>query len=209
VRVVNEHNTNLWQNVESALAEHSANGYKIACIEAEKVFRYLLKSKGYPIADLENLLVLYGWKLTDREGLKKALKKNREIKDTFEYQLSSFEAEDIVETFKQAIADFSDAKTLGWQKRFILFYQNYISLKSSFAKKLTIGLLGFFLIVKFLARTSFGNSMTAATVRIADFIYSWFLFFLILAFGLFLLVLVAFSKFDNKKTRIKSIKDKN
>jgi hypothetical protein len=209
MRVVNEQNQDLWQNVESALTEHSSNGYKIACIEAEKVFRYLLKAKGYPTNELENLLVLYGWKLTNKEGLKNALKKNKEIKETFEYKLSSFEAEDIVETFKQAIADFSDAKTLGWQKRFILFYQNYISLKSSFAKKFTLGVLGFFLIIKFLARTGWGNSITRLFVNIADFIYSWFLFFVVLAFGLFLLVLVLFSRFDSNKTRIKSINEKN
>jgi hypothetical protein len=208
MRTVNEKYENYWQNVEQALAEHSPNGYKMACIEAEKVFKHLLKSKGYPTKDLENLLVLYGFRLTNKEGLKKALKKTAEIKETFDYKLSSFEAEDIIESFKQAINDFSDSKTLGWQKRFILFYQNYVSLKSSFAKKLILGLLGFFLIVKFLSRTSPGNSLAQFIVQIADFIYSWFLFFIVIAFGLFLAMILLFSRFDKNKTRIKSIQEK-
>ncbi|GEM_PF-1041474 len=208
MRVINQKNINLWDEVDRSLEEHSSSGYKIACIEAEKAFIYVLKSKGYPINNIKQITMLFGWRLTDKTGLIKALEKTNNIKETFDYTLTSFEAEDIVESFKQAIKDFSESKSLSWQRKFALLWQNYMSLKTSFAKKIVIGLLAFFLVIKLLSSTKIGLSVANYLIKIANVIYSWFILL-----GLFGIVLVAFfviifAFLERKKTRIKSIDKK-
>jgi hypothetical protein len=208
MRVINQKNENLWDEVTRSLEDNSSSGYKIACIESEKVFKHVLKAKGYPISDLNQIITLFGWKLTDKEGLKKALKKTDQIKETFDYQLTSFEAEDIVESFKQAIEDFTNKKSLTWQRRLTLFWQNYISLKTSFAKKSLIGIIGFFLIVKLLASTKDGNKIAQFFIGLANFIFSWFVFFGLLLLIAVIFIIVIFTYLEKKKTRIKSIDQK-
>jgi len=208
MRVINQKNENLWDEVDRSLEDHSPSGYKMACIEAEKVFRSVLKTKGYPTKDINQILTLFGWKLTDKEGLKKALAKTHEIKETFDYNLTSFEAEDIVTCYKQAIKDFSDRKALSWQRRFALLWQNYISLKTSFAKKTLLSFFGFFLVIKILSSTEIGREITAFFVKIADIIYSWVAFFAIIAVVLLIFIVLIFSVLEKKKTRIRSIDEK-
>lgn len=208
MRVINQKNENLWDEVERSLSEHSSAGYKIACIEAYKVFKYVLKSKGFPVSDISQIITLFGWRLTDKEGLKKAIAKTEQIKETFDYNLTSFEAEDTVESFRQAIKDFSDKKALSWQRRFALLWQNYLSLKTSFAKKSLIGFLGFFLGIKILAKTEIGNKIVDYFIGFADVIYSWVAFLAILALLFFILVVIIVAFLEKKKTRIKSIDEK-
>jgi hypothetical protein len=208
MRVINQKNENLWDEVDRSLEEHSASGYKMACIEAEKVFRSVLKTKGYPTTDINQIISLFGWKLTDKEGLKKALAKTKDIKETFDYKMTSFEAEDIVTAFKQAINDFSGAKALSWQRKLTLLWQNYISLKTSFAKKTLIGFFGFFLAVKILSTTEIGKEVTQFFVRVADIIYSWMTFFALIALIILVFIVVIFTILEKKKTRIKSVDHK-
>jgi len=208
MRVINQKNENIWGEVERSLEEHSSSGYKMACIEAEKVFKHVLKNKGYPVSDINQVITLFGWRLTDKEGLRKALKKTEQIKEIFDYQMTSFEAEDIVESFKQAIQDFSDKKALSWQRRFALLWQNYISLKTSFAKKTIIGFFGFFLLIKILARTNIGRNITDFFIRIADIIFSWVVFLGTMALVAIIFIIVIFAYLERKKTRIKSIDEK-
>ncbi|MDD5692959.1 MAG: hypothetical protein WC437_01250 [Patescibacteria group bacterium] len=208
MKVINQKNDNLWDEVERSIEEHSPSGYKISCIEAEKVFIYVLKSKGYPTKDINQTLALFSWRLTDKEGLKKALRKTEQIKTTFDYQMTSFEAEDIVESFKQAIKDFSEAKSLSWQRKMVFLWQNYLSLKTSFAKRTIIGFLGFFLIIKLLSSTKVGQSIVVFFVRISNVIYSWFVLLGLVSISLLIMVIVIFAYLERKKTRIKSIDEK-
>lgn len=208
MRVINQKNENLWDEVERSLGEHTPSGYKMACVEAEKVFKHVLKSKGYPIQDISQIITLFGWRLTNKEGLKKSLRKTEQIKETFDYQMTSFEAEDIVEAFEQAIQDFSDKKALSWQRRFALLWQNYLSLKTSFAKKTIFGFFGFFLAIELLAKTNFGHSVVTLFVDIADVIFSWFIFLGALALIAVVFIVIIFAYLERKKTRIKSIDEK-
>ncbi len=208
MRVINQKNENLWDEVDRALEEHTPSGYKMACIEAEKIFRHVLRSKGYPTSDIGQIITLFGWKLTNKDGLKKAIKKTAQIKETFDYQMTSFEAEDIVECFKQSIQDFSDKKALSWQRRFALLWQNYLSLKTSFAKKTIIGFFGFFLAVKILARTGIGQKITDFFVRLADIIFSWMMLLGLLFLAFIVIVIIIFTYLERKKTKIKSVDEK-
>lgn len=206
MKAISQKPENLWQEVERALAEHTASGYKMACIEAEKVFYYKLREKGYPTKNIKQILTLFGWKLSNKDALAKALEKTEQIKTIFEYTLSSFEAEDIVAAFKDAVDDFSHAKALSWQRKLTTFWDNYISYKSSFAKMTILSLFLFFLAVKFLSATTVGHQIVGGVIAIADFIFSWFL--LLLGAGA-IIAIVAFGVvtwFEKRQTKIREIK---
>jgi len=206
MKAISTKSDNLWGEVEGALKEHTASGYKMACIEAQKVFFYLLRSKGYSTKNMDQTLTLFGWRLTDKDALKKALEKTELIKNSFDYTLSSFETEDIIAAYAKSIKDFSHARTLSWQRKLGLFWDNYISIKSSFAKKALVGVVLFFVLVKLMSSTKIGLGVVGATVTLSNFFFSWFL---IVVVGAGILVFVIFglmTLFEKNKSKIKEIK---
>lgn len=206
MRAISAKNDDLWSEVERALKEHTTSGYKMACIEAQKVFYYLLRSKGYPTKNMKNVLTVFGWKLSNKRELQSALEKTELIKNSFEYTLSSFETEDIIAAYAKAIEDFSHAKTLSWQRKVGLFWDNYLSIKSSFAKKLLIGIILFLVIVKLLATTKFGLVVVNAIIAVSNFFFSWFL---VVVVGAGILVFVIFgimTLLEKNKSKIREIK---
>lgn len=195
----------LWGEVEKALKEHTTSGYKIACIEAQKVFLHQLRIKGYPTKNLKNLLAVFGWKLTDKKSLQDAIEKTELIKNSFEYTLSSFEAEDIVTAYAKAIKDFSRAKTLSWQRRLGIIWDSYLSIRSSFAKRFFLGFILALILIKFLSSTDLGRSVANFAVSVADFFFSWFIMVLV---GAGILVFLAFgitAFLEKNKSKIKEI----
>lgn len=206
MKAINRKSNDLWAEVERALKEHTTSGYKMACIEAQKVFYYLLRSKGYPSKNMKTVLRVFGWKLSDKKALQDALDKTELIKSSFEYTLSSFETEDIIAAYAKAIEDFSHAKALSWQRKVGLFWDNYLSIKSSFAKKLLVGIILFFVLVKLLSSTHFGQVVVNAIVAISNFFFSWFL---VVVVGAGILVFVIFgviTLLEKNKTKIHEIK---
>lgn len=208
MKVINPKNNDPWAVVELALKENTTSGYKMACVEAEKVFRSILKDKGYPSKNINQTLLFFGWLVLDREGLKRALAKTAQIKETFDYQLSSFETEDIINAFRQSSLDFSEKKSLSRRRKIFLFYQDYLSARVSFLKKLIVTVLLFFLTVKFLARTDLGHKMVSWVVGISDFFFSWFIITLIVLGVIAFLVVIIFAFLERKKTKVIKNKEK-
>lgn len=206
MKAISTKNEDLWTEVEKALKEHTTSGYKMACIEAQKVFFYLLKSKGYPTKNTKNLLTVFGWKLSDKKSLAEAIVKTELIKNSFEYTLSSFEAEDIIAAYGKAVKDFSSARTLSWQRKVGLFWDNYLSIRSSFAKKLLVGVILFLIVVKLLDSTTFGASIVNAIVAISNFFFSWFLVVVVGAGILVFVIFGAVTLFEKNKSKIREIK---
>jgi hypothetical protein len=206
MKAISTKRDDLWGEVERALGEHTPSGYKMACIEAQKVFYYLLKSKGYPTKNMNQVLTIFGWKLSDKKALQNALEKTELIKNSFDYTLSSFEAEDIVASYARAIKDFSHSKALSWQRKVGLFWDNYVSFKSSFGKKFIVSIILFLVVVKLLSSTKFGAAVATAIVAISDFFFSWFL---VVVVGAGILVFVVFgimTLLEKNKPKIKEIK---
>ena len=206
MKAISTKSNDLWGEVERSLKEHTPSGYKIACIEAQKVFYYLLKSKGYPTKNMKQVLTIFGWKLTNKKALQNALEKTELIKNSFDYTLSSFEAEDIVASYAKAIEDFSQAKALSWQRKVGLIWDNYISIKSSFAKKALISLVIFLVVVKLLASTKFGLNIVTVVVNISDFFFSWFIVGVVAVGILVFVVFGAVTLFEKNKSKIREIK---
>jgi hypothetical protein len=206
MKAISKKSDDLWGEVERALKEHTASGYKMACIEAQKVFYHLLKQKGYPTKNMKQVLTIFGWKLTNKKALQSALEKTELIKNSFDYTLSSFETEDIVASYAKAIQDFSGAKSLSWQRKVGLFWDNYLSIKSSFAKKAIIGIILFFVVVKLLSSTKFGVTLLSATVALSNFFFSWFLVVIVGAGILVFVVFGLMTLFEKNKSKIREIK---
>lgn len=206
MKAISKKSDNLWGEVEKALKEHTTSGYKMACIEAQKVFYYLLKSKGYPTKNMKQVLTIFGWKLSDKKALQNALEKTELIKNSFDYTLSSFETEDIVAAYAKAIKDFSHASALSWQRKVGLFWDNYLSLRSSFAKKLFVGIILFLVVVKLLSSTKFGSSVVSATISVSDFFFSWFLVVVVGAGVLVFVIFGLMTLFEKNKSKIREIR---
>jgi len=206
MKAISRKSDDLWGEVERALKEHTASGYKMACIEAQKVFYYLLRQKGYPTKNMKQVLAIFGWKLSDKKALQEALEKTELVKNSFDYTLSSFEAEDIVASYAKAIKDFSHAKALSWQRKVGLIWDNYISIKSSFAKKALIGTILFMVIVKLLSSTSFVQTVVDAVVAISDFFFSWFIVVVVAAGVIVFVIFGVITLLDKNKSKVREIK---
>src|SRR3990172_7004409 len=152
-------NEDYWAEVDACMAEETASGYKMAIIEADKILRFVLKQKGYPGKDLKQQIFYAGWKLEDKKELHKAIAKKDEIVDKLEYKLSTFEAEDALGAYKDAVIHFSSKKTLRLKNRLALYYTHYLSIKSKFFQKSIISFLVFFLVIKLLDSTEIGRQI--------------------------------------------------
>lgn len=198
-----EQHADYWSEVESCLKEETASGYKMAIIEADKILRFVLKQKGYPGKDLRQQIFYAGWRLEDKKGLEGAIAKKDEIINNLEYRLSTFEAEDAVDAYKEAILHFSSKKTLKFKNRLVLYYTHYLSIKSKFFQKSVVSFLAFFLAIKVLDSTDIGRQIWQKLILIANFIFSWFLVFLLLGGAILVIVIGSFLYFEKGKTRIK------
>jgi hypothetical protein len=205
MKAISRKSDDLWSEVERALKEHTTSGYKMACIEAQKVFYYLLSTKGYPTKNMKQVLTVFGWKLSDKKALQSALEKTEMIKNSFDYTLSSFETEDIIAAYANAIKDFSHTKTLTWQRKVGLFWDNYVSFKSSFGKKLIVGVLLFLIAVKLLSSTAFGSTITNLAIKTSDFFFSWFLIVLVGAGILVFVIYGVMTLLEKNKSKIREI----
>ncbi|MCL5093771.1 MAG: hypothetical protein M1355_01425 [Patescibacteria group bacterium] len=192
-----------WSEVEACMAERTAVGYKMAVIETDKILRFVLKQKGYPGKDLRQQILLAGWRLEDKKGLEKALEKRDEIVNNLEYRLSTFEAEDAVKAYREAILHFTSKKTLKIKARIVMYYNHYLSIRSTFLQRSLVLIFVFFLLVKFLSSTEVGKSVSFYVVKASDFIFSWFLVFALLGIALLVIVISSFLYFEKSKTRIK------
>jgi len=206
MKAISRKSDDLWAEVERALSEHTTSGYKMACIESQKVFYHLLRQKGYPTKNMKQVLAIFGWKLTDKKALQNALEKTEQIKSSFDYTLSSFETEDIVSSYARAIKDFSKAKSLSWQRKVGIVWDNYISIKSSFAKKALVGTVLFFVVVKLLSSTKFGNAVVSAAVALSDFFFSWFIVVIVAAGVLVFIIFGIATLLEKNKSKIREIK---
>lgn len=192
-----------WAEVEDYLSEKTSSGYKMAVIEADKILRYILKQKGYPGKDLRQQIFLAGWKLKEKKDLEAAIKMKDEILNNLDYRLSTFDTEDAVQAYKEAILHFTEKKPLGLRKKISLYYSHYLSLKSSFFRKTLYLIFGFFLLIKFFNSTEIGKGIMATINSISDFIFSWFMVFLLLGSGVLIIVLGSFLYFGKEQTKIK------
>jgi len=200
---VKERNKDYWCEVEDYLSEGTPSGYKMAIVEADKILYHVLKQKGFPGKDIKVKIFYAGWELEDKRGLRSAIKAREDITQKLDYKLSTFDAEDAINAYKEAIIYFSKNKKLDFFKKSSLYYTHYISYKSPFLQKAVAFVFTFFLLVKFFNSTEIGKKITSTLVAVSNFIFSWFTVFLLLGTGFLIIVIGSFFYFGKEKTRIK------
>lgn len=187
----------LWHLVTSSLNENTSSGLKMAIIEADKILNYTLDKKGVPGDSTEAKLAFLRTVLSNFEELKKALKKKKEILNSFDYNLTSLEAEDVIDVYKRAIDDIQGVRRFNLlQKGFIFIQKNFPKIKSK--KRIWIFILGTFLFIWFLADTPWGQRLSQLVAGLFHFLFSFFLIFLFLGIGIVIVILASFFYFEKR-----------
>ncbi|NIM47109.1 MAG: hypothetical protein GTN40_03055 [Candidatus Aenigmarchaeota archaeon] len=195
-----EFKEDLWAEVEGALKERTPAGYKMAVIEANKLLDMTLKEKGYPGRDFDDRLLNARETFSNFDSLKQAVGKAKQILNTFDYNLTSVEVEDIINCYKQALMDLTEGfGSISFTKRASLFFKYYVPAKIKSVKFWIILFFSFLLLVKFLADTSWGQQITQFVVSIVRFIFSWFLVFVLFIVGITIVVFATFLYFEKRK----------
>jgi hypothetical protein len=196
--------SDLWAEVEKALAERTLSGLKTAIIEAQKVLLAVLDSKGFPGKNLEEKLFWAGYSLKDKNGIAEAMEKHDDILEKFEYQLSDLEAEEIVRKYKHIIDEVSQKPKYGLKDKAITILETQFTPKSvSFWRNLAV-FIGFFVAIKLLSSTALGLDISDWFVEIAGFIISWQFLLLV---GVIIVLAFALNVYFANKTKVKIRED--
>jgi hypothetical protein len=143
----------------------------MAVLDAHKILEIVLSSKGYP-GNLKRKLFLAGYSLGAKDPLTDAIKKQEEISTHFDFQLSSFEAEEIARAYKKVIDEVTKRPAFTGADRIKSYLNLYFSPKSlPFWRNISI-VVGFFVLVKILAETTFGKNFLELLVNVTNFILS-------------------------------------
>ena len=98
--------TKKWQSILDKLAKDDENGYKLAVIEADKVFDDLLKRIGYQGEDMgERLRQLTPAQTANLDEIWQAHKLRNQIVHEPDFKLTHSQAERAVEIFQRALED--------------------------------------------------------------------------------------------------------
>lgn len=183
----------LWSEVEKILSEGTSGSYRFAVLEAEKVLKAVLDSKGFPGKTIKKQLFWAGYSLKEKEGLPEALRKHDEILEKFDYQFSNFEAEEVIKAYKKAIEEVTTKPKFSIKDRIEAILETQLSPKSVYFWRNLAGVFGFFLLVQLLAKTETGKNLIESFVNFSDFVFSWtflaivvLIIFIILATGSYL-----------------------
>jgi len=192
--------SDLWKEVDSALTGDKSASFRFAIVEAHKILEQTLKSKGYPGKSIKKRLYWAGYSLEDREGIKDALEKHEEILNDFDYQLSDFEAENIVKEYKKVVQEIVSKKKLGPKDKVRIFLRVYLHPKSIYFWRNFLLLFGGFALIKVLAYTELGKSLVELVVYLSDLAFSSVTIVILLVI---LAVILGVSSYRSGKTGIK------
>ncbi len=188
----------LWANVEEALKEGTASGYKMAIIEADKILNFLLKKKRYPGGNIREKLLLAKPEISNFDNLKKAIKIKESLLNDLEFNFNSLDCEETLSIYKETCQDlFQSISSKNWLLIFapLLRWRK----KSGYGKKIFKYFLTVVLFIWFLFGTSVGQSIGKGVVAFFNFLFNWFLIILSLAIGVLLVVVLSFIYFEKRK----------
>lgn len=195
-----------WREVDKAMSSETNFGYKVACIEARKIFIETLKINHLPHDNLLNFLKYFGWKFTQKEELKKAIMVCEKIISTIDYNLSTFESEDAVQAFRQAVVELNskDSK-LNFSKKLMISLAKTETGSKIKIKKIFLCAFLLILLIKFLTSTKLGTNLS----NFSNTLFSYLVMILFIGIVAFIFVMVIFLFLDSKNgTIIKEIKEK-
>ncbi|MDD3481138.1 MAG: hypothetical protein PHW75_02870 [Patescibacteria group bacterium] len=192
--------SDLWQDVEAALSGEKAASIKFAIVESHKILENTLRSQGYPGKTIEKKLYWAGYSLEDETGIKQGLDKRKEILENFEYELSDFEAEEIVKLYKKVVHEIATKEKFGPKDKLRAFYKVYLNPKSIYFWRNLAIIFAIFGLTKILAYSKIGEGIIDSFVYLADIALSWV--FVAVVIVVTIVVLIA-SNYSENRTKIK------
>lgn len=192
-------NLNPWQKIDKYLKENTESSFKVAIIEANKIFEEALLSKNLPGKNIKEKLSDIKEIFDDLEKIKKARKTFVKIIKEFDYSPSPETTKETLTVFYQATLDLEEVKP----KKFTAL-KNFLKKKSKInfkktAKKIIIALFLFFLLVLFLADTPSGNRLTEIMVNITHFFFQKIVPIILIITGLFVIVVGTLFYLEKRK----------
>lgn len=192
--------SDLWQDVDTALTGEKAASIKFAIIESHKILENTLRSQGYPGRTIEKKLYWAGYSLEDETGIKQGLEKRKEILENFEYELSDFEATELVKLYKKVVHEIVSKPAFTFSDKLRAFAKIYLYPKSLYFWRNLAIIFAIFGFTKILAYTKIGEGIVDNFVYIADLALSWV--FVALVIIVTIIVLVVSNYYENR-TKIK------
>lgn len=192
--------SDLWHDVDLALSGEKSAGIKFAIIESHKILENTLRSQGYPGKTIEKKLYWAGYSLEDETGIKQGLEKRKEILENFEYELSDFEASEIVNLYKKVVHEIVKKEKFDAKDKIKAFYKVYLNPKSVYFWRNFAIIFAVFGLTKVLAYTKLGESITEGFVYLADLALSWVFVALIIIIAIIVLIV---SNYYENRTKIK------
>jgi hypothetical protein len=177
-----------WTPVEEAEAEHTVSGYKIALLEAAKLFEQRMADEKIPGRTAADHLEAVKLHLTRPADVTRAYSYVGRLRAGTTGALTKERAKAYIQAFRQAVADLNDLT----QSRDSFAAQFKLALgtlksKQFWLVRALIGLGVFFVLVLFLADTTPGQVLVAAMVGFVHLFFSWIIGLLV---GIALLVFV-------------------
>lgn len=177
-----------WTPVEEAEAEHTVSGYKIALLEAAKLFEQRMADEKIPGRTAADHLEAVKLHLTRPTDVTRAYSYVGRLRAGTTGALTKERAKAYIQAFRQAVADLNDLT----QSRDSFAAQFKLALgtlksKQFWLVRALIGLGVFFVLVLFLADTTPGQVLVAAMVGFVHLFFSWIIGLLV---GIALLVFV-------------------
>lgn len=177
-----------WKTIDKYLQEKTESGFKIAIIEANKIFEKSLKDNEFPGKNINEKILIAKESFQDFEKLERARKTFFKIIRKFNYSPSAEETKEILTSYYQAALDIEEARP----KKFFQikkFFKKIFGLSlKKILKRGVIYIIVFFSAVLFLADTETGNYITETTVNITHFFFKKIVPIILIIIALFIIV---------------------
>lgn len=189
-----------WTPVEEGEAEKTIAGYKVALLEAAKIFEQRMADERIPGKTAADRLASVQLHLTRPADVTKAYSYVTRLREGHTGALTKERAKAYIQSFRQAVADLNDLSQA--RDSFPAQVRLYLGLlrgKQKWLVRALLGLGGFILIVLFLADTTPGQVLVTGTVAFVHLFFSWIIALLI-AIALIVLVVLGTAVYLDRKS---------
>jgi hypothetical protein len=194
-----------WSQTKQYFNEHTASGYAMAIIEADKIIKNILTNSRFPGKSPEQKLAAAKSHFTNYIDIIEARKKVRQIIEDQQSEVTPEEATWILRTYHTTIEEIINAQTMKgtrvqiFRLKLIEFYYTF----SPSWKKIGISTFAFLLIVVFLDNTKLGNTTALLTARAAEFMLTWVLVVAGISMAIIFTVFGSLAYFDKRREQKK------
>jgi len=191
----------LWEEISREMEKEDTPACKLTIIEAEKIFQKALKDRNLPGKDAADKIKNYARLFSNPDKLRYARTIQKKLVTEIGLSLDRDDAEEIVETYRQAIEDLEkiDFGTLPLKEKVRLFLKRNFYSIPALGKKMVAALVIFSLATFFLTETDKGRTAAARIVDANNYIYYHIIPAILTVIGLAFLAVVALYIYQEKK----------